>query len=934
MIRGLVVAMSLWVFGGVLPGAAQPRLVRDIDPGSVDPQREGAGISGLTSIGARAVFLLQRTGEADSGSELWATDGTDGGTERLRSFFGLDTSVVGSNGRIAFLFVAVPSSPGPASTTLWRTDGTVEGTLPLGRFAASGETAIQGDSLVFAGCATATDCEPWASDGTAGGTRRLRDITPGSYGSGPNAFLPLGDRLYFLATAPDGPGLWQTDLTRRGTRRVARLPPYGVPRELTAAGSRLFFILGDENSLWTSDGTAAGTAPVAPFDRPRGRGPAVSRLLGAVGELEYFEGTDPALGPQLYRTDGTPGGTRRLTAFPPSQQSVGGVVPLAKRLVFLGPDGKIWTSAGSRASTHPLTGCAGGCPGPYFNLDGLDATESGGLAFFSGNLGSDIEPWVTDGTPEGTRRLLQVCAADCLYPPFFGPTIHGRLLFEAAQDLWSTDGTPAGTRRVGEGILVPDEGPLQVAAAGSRLVFSGFDRSAPDGTLIPQLKSVEGPLRSERVLDLHLTDGLSSNPQGFTALGDDVLFFACSPTAGGIWKTRGTPETTVRLTDSQGFCGTAVSQTFTVVGGIAYFAAFRSGDFWTELWRTDGTPEGTWQITHVGPEKYVPTLTAFRGRVAFVAMDSDGGGDPTLWTSDGTAAGTAPLAGLPARNVFNLQAFADALYFNGEDLESFNDTLFRSDGTAAGTIALFQSGGDPPARFLDFGGQLFIVDSGALWKTDGTVEGTRALSNPNGEAQPPLEVLDLARFGDRLYFTGLDLSDPNNFLGAPALFRTDGTEAATVRLRTFDLDPTFETPLPYFPRPQFTELAGALFFVAYDLEHGGELWRTDGTAAGTSLVSDLDPGPASARISGLTAAAGRLFFAADDGEHGVELWTSDGTAAGTRRLSDLAAGPPSSSPRELAAIGAQLFFSADDGVTGREPWVLPLDSVFAGRSRP
>ncbi len=45
-----------------------------------------------------------------------------------------------------------------------------------------------------------------------------------------------------------------------------------------------------------------------------------------------------------------------------------------------------------------------------------------------------------------------------------------------------------------------------------------------------------------------------------------------------------------------------------------------------------------------------------------------------------------------------------------------------------------------------------------------------------------------------------------------------------------------------------TEVNGVLFFQAHDGVHGKELWKSDGTAAGTVLVKDITPGPASAAV--------------------------------------------------------------------------------------
>src|SRR6195256_6551141 len=126
------------------------------------------------------------------------------------------------------------------------------------------------------------------------------------------------------------------------------------------------------------------------------------------------------------------------------------------------------------------------------------------------------------------------------------------------------------------------------------------------------------------------------------------------------------------------------------------------------------------------------------------------------------------------------------------------------------------------------------------------------------------------------------------------------------------------------PAPTFLVLA------ASDGVSGIELWKTDGTGTGTVLVKDINANPGASSFPGEGGTLfpsefvffnGAWFFSADDGVTGPELWKSDGTAAGTLRVKDI--NPSSgagSSPRDFTVFNNALYFSADDGVSGRELW--------------
>lgn len=285
-----------------------------------------------------------------------------------------------------------------------------------------------------------------------------------------------------------------------------------------------------------------------------------------------------------------------------------------------------------------------------------------------------------------------------------------------------------------------------------------------------------------------------------------------------------------------------------------------------------------------------------------------------------------------APDYFTAIASAQSVEFGGHryffaDDDRHGHELWRTNGAAAGTELFIDiNPGDADSNGIrDIDAHEFVATPTALY-VFASICTTEVCSNANGWVKGIYRVEVGAR---KLVPVSTGTSyEVIAVLGTKALVLPfladrlsvfDGATGSVTELtgyRKFIYDSTH-------PDVASTVVKGVAYFPAEDTNQDQELWRTDGTQAGTYRVKNIRAS-SSSYPRNLVAGTQRLYFTADDGIHGAEIWTTDGTEKGTVRLTDHGTGTAgvqlSAYPPSMVTVGDRLYYQAFTTASGLELW--------------
>ena len=474
-------------------------------------------------------------------------------------------------------------------------------------------------------------------------------------------------------------------------------------------------------------------------------------LFVEMGGILYFAGDDGIHGWELWRSDGSVGGTYMVKDLREEECDENG------ENCANGGSLQVWCW-GSPFGCHYPEIVAGNSKIFLTGFDGEPGSESAANVIVSDGTASGTqtvrhqwrnwdpayggengwEPGIT-----GARNLVVIPSTGfvpdrvvyTVMETIGGQSVDSHPPF--GEELWITDGTDVGTYMLAN--IVPEDESWEYD--GANYCCGDFQGSTPrdlimKGNTIWFTAKTDAYGRELYRYGMNVGGGLflvkdinegtsGSNPMHLTSVGPGVYLSADNGTNGQeLHYSLGNTFNTVVVKDINPGINGSSPQELTKLGSNLFFTA-DDGENGRELWVSDSTEEGTFMVKDINTNgSSTPNwLRVMDGALYFMAYTEDHGRE--LWRSDGTESGTYMLRDInPGSNssfywtpdIYHGElviVHGDSLYFTADDGEEYGTELWKTNGTANGTELVIDMvpGSDSswPNRYLSFDDKLYFT---------------------------------------------------------------------------------------------------------------------------------------------------------------------------------------------------------------------------------
>ncbi|RFS17027.1 3-coathanger stack domain-containing protein [Emticicia sp. C21] len=495
--------------------------------------------------------------------------------------------------------------------------------------------------------------------------------------------------------------------------------------------------------------------------------------------------------------------------------------------------------------------------------------------FSTKNLETGVKSlWRTDGQTNGTIELINSSQSNA--PVNFQKMTawKGKLFFTSGDEyhkaLWVSDGTAIGTKKIQADIgSTTEQDEYKIFFQGKNYLFFISNR----------------------------------DPANYNGID--------------LWRTDGTAQGTVFLKSL--YTNSLINEAYIDINGQFYFIAFHDDlAIRTEqLWKTDGNTLTFLANLTAKPATFsTQRLLKLGNQLILERFHVNENGFTNLlelWKSNGTPGGTAKYTEYNASfaPTYNFKEYIEmngAIYYTGADHSKAE--LWKTDGTASGTrmVSEFAGAGSSsrPEGFVVIDNQLlgtaYIANQTRIFTLTGGIGSAYDINLPDYTYYHTSP--NYAKLNNQLYFSAYD-----------DIWRTNGITTSK-----------FFTNTSAFGVFQYLAVNNRLLYIGRNEAYVQKLFVCDGTTA-TELTPQDKPGFIFRKLLGQTSRL--VYFLAYDDIHGHEIWRSDGTVAGTFMLKDIRTEKASSSPGNLIALDDKVYFLARNEKTGTELWKVDTKTLAA-----